>query len=78
MIRLFTSSAHPNRWVANSPETGWITFPAQPNGWELRQPAHGLDPVYLREVSLSLAAGTGLPDPHQPKHSRRRHYAEVA
>ena len=75
-MKLYTSTAHPNRWVAYSSETGWMVFPAQPNGWELRQPARGLDPVYLREVPLTLAAGTGLPEPRHPQ--RRRTFAKVA
>jgi hypothetical protein len=36
-------------------------FPARENGWELRQPARGLDPLHLREVPAKLARNTGFP-----------------
>jgi hypothetical protein len=36
-------------------------FPAQREGWHDRRPAHGIDPLHLREVPLRLAFNTGLP-----------------
>jgi hypothetical protein len=36
-------------------------FPARSNGWGARRPAHGIDPLHLREVPLRLAFNTGLP-----------------
>jgi hypothetical protein len=36
-------------------------FPARPDGWNARRPAHGIDPLHLREVPLRLAFNTGLP-----------------
>jgi hypothetical protein len=36
-------------------------FPARREGWHDRRPAHGIDPLYLREVPLRLAFNTGLP-----------------
>ena len=50
-----------------------MVFPAQENGWTLRRPARGLDPIHLREVPLSVADRTGLP---QTEHAEE--YAEVA
>jgi hypothetical protein len=59
-MKLYRNSRYPNRWYAYSVATGWIMFPAAPNGWEKREPARGVDPLYTREVSLKLAAGTGM------------------
>jgi hypothetical protein len=36
-------------------------FPAEPNGWTKREPARGVDPLYVREAPVSLAANTGIP-----------------
>jgi len=63
MIKLYISRLHPQQWIAYTPGTGWMVFPAQDNGWERRQPVRGLDPVHLREVALTAAARTGLPQP---------------
>jgi len=43
---------------------GWVVFPMMENGWAMRRPARGLDPVHLREVPIALAAGTGIPAIH--------------
>ena len=61
MIKLYRSSIHLDHWVAYSPATGWTMFPARPDGWNARRPAHGIDPLHLREVPLRLAFNTGLP-----------------
>ena len=67
MIKVFRDMEHPQTFVAEIPGTGWLRFPARENGWEQRQPARGLDPLHLREVPLSVAAGTGLtPKGHRP------------
>ena len=63
MIKLYRSAVHPNHWVAYVPGTGWVMFPAKENGWANRCPARGLDPVHLRQVSLSQAAQTGILEP---------------
>jgi hypothetical protein len=60
MIKLYTSMDHPREWVAYLPDAGWVVFPDGENGWEQRKPVHGLDPIHLRQVPLSLAARTGL------------------
>ncbi len=60
MIRLYRSAVHPKHWIAHIPGTGWLAFPAKENGWADHHPARGLDPLYLREVPLERAAGTGF------------------
>ena len=59
-MKLYRSAAHPRNWVAYVPGEGWVMFPARENGWAGRRAARGLDPLHLREVSLSLADNTGL------------------
>jgi len=61
MRRLYRSTLHKNSWVAYVNGAGWVMFPARENGWEMRQPARGLDPLYLREAPASLAADAGFP-----------------
>ncbi len=63
MIKLYRSAIHRNHWIANVPGTGWVMFPAKENGWEVRQPAKGLDPLYLRRVPSRMAAEAGFPQP---------------
>ena len=71
MIKLYASLDHPREWVAYVPESGWLAFPDNENGWEQRKPVRGLDPIHLREVPLRLAAGTGLePAPAQPVYQK--------
>lgn len=60
-MKLYRSRTYPDRWYAWSPATGWVMFPAVEGGWSKRQPARGVDPIYIREVPLSQAAGTGIP-----------------
>ena len=60
MLKLYRSATHSNYWIAYSAETGWIMFPAREDGWKERRPVRGLDPVHLREVSMKLAANTGV------------------
>jgi len=62
-MRLYRSAEHPARWVAFGPEIGWVIFPAEVGGWESRQPARGIDPLYLREVPLRMGFNTGIPGP---------------
>ena len=38
-MKLYRSNRFPTRWLAFSPETGWVVFPAEDNGWERRQAA---------------------------------------
>jgi len=70
MMKLYRSMEYPQMWIAYVPEAGWAMFPARENGWDERKPAHGLDPIHLREVPLSFAAKTGL--------KQQRHFAKVA
>jgi len=63
-MKLFRSKMYPQRWYAYSNSTGWVMFPAQPNGWEMRQPGRGIDPIDLRQVPNQLAANTGMPALH--------------
>jgi hypothetical protein len=60
MFKLYWSKQHPGRFIAHSPETGWVVFPDAPEGWAERKPVRGLDPVHLRQVPLSMAANAGL------------------
>jgi len=63
MIKLYHSAVHPKQWIAFVEGSGWVIFPAKENGWEMRQPARGLDPMYLRQVPLELADGCGVGAP---------------
>jgi len=36
-------------------------FPAEVDGWEKRQPARGVDPIYIREVPLRMGLNSGIP-----------------
>jgi hypothetical protein len=60
-MKLYRSRNYPARWFAFGPETGWVMFPAERNGWAKRQPARGIDPIDIREVPVSLGINTGLP-----------------
>jgi hypothetical protein len=62
-MKLYRSSLHRNQWIAHVPGAGWLVFPARENGWDLRSPARGLDPLYLREVPARLAVDAGFPQP---------------
>jgi hypothetical protein len=61
MRKLYRSALHQNHWVAYVSGCGWVVFPASENGWEMRKPARGLDPLYLREAPARLAADAGFP-----------------
>jgi hypothetical protein len=60
MPKLYQSAKHPQHWIAYLDGMGWTMFPAVENGWEKRQPARGVDPMHLRQVPMSFAAGTGM------------------
>jgi len=59
-MKLYRHNRYPNRWYAHSKVTGWVMFPAEPEGWLKREAARGVDPLYVREVPISLAANTGI------------------
>ena len=63
MIKLYRSSMHPKQWIAYVEGSGWVVFPARDNGWESRQSARGLDPVYLCQVPVQIAESAGIPEP---------------
>jgi hypothetical protein len=67
MPKLYRSSCHPRHWIAYVPDSGWLIFPLQPNGWTQRQPARGLDPMHLREVPPVLGVEAGLPVAAMPE-----------
>ena len=60
-MKLYRSRKYPTRWIAFAPETGWVMFPAEANGWARRQPARGVDPIDVREVPVKLAFEAGIP-----------------
>jgi hypothetical protein len=60
-MKLYRSAKHGTGWFAFAPEIGWVMFPAEVGGWTKRQPARGIDPLYVREVPLRLAFNTGIP-----------------
>jgi hypothetical protein len=60
-MKLFRSATHETRWFAFGASIGWVTFPAEVDGWQKRQPASGIDPLHLREVPLRLGFNTGFP-----------------
>ncbi|HEY1338177.1 MAG TPA: hypothetical protein VGF59_11740 [Bryobacteraceae bacterium] len=60
-MKLYRSKNYPSRWYAYSKSTGWVMFPAEPEGWQKRQPARGIDPIHIREVAIELALDTGIP-----------------
>jgi hypothetical protein len=61
-MRLFRSTINPARWFAFDAEIGWVMFPAEVGGWQKRQPARGVDPLYMREVPLRMGLNSGIPD----------------
>lgn len=66
MTKLYRSTIHDQYWVAYVPGQGWVSFPAKENGWDMRVPARGLDPLYLRQVPARMAAAAGFPQPGAP------------
>jgi hypothetical protein len=73
MTKLYQSAVHRNYWIAYVHGLGWTMFPARENGWELRQPARGLDPLHLREMPARCAVDAGF-----PLHGYEPELAEVA
>lgn len=73
MSKLYQSAVHSNYWIAYVQNLGWVMFPNGENGWEKRQPARGLDPLYLREMPLKSAVSAGFPE-----HGYEPELAEVA
>jgi len=60
-MQLYRSISDPTRWFAFGPETGWVAFPPEFNGWEERKPVAGISPDTLREVPLRMGFNTGIP-----------------
>ncbi len=61
MSRLYRSQDHDRHWVGYTPETGYVLFPAGPDGWSKRMPFRGMDPMKVREIPARLAFNTGFP-----------------
>ncbi len=61
MTRLYVSSDDHQHWIAYTPETGYVIFPAELDGWSKRKQYHGFDPIAIREVPTRLAFNTGFP-----------------
>ena len=59
-MKLYRSIKYPARWFAFSPETGWVMFPAEVDGWAKREAARGIDPLDVREVPIHLGVNTGI------------------
>jgi len=60
-MKLYRCINYPQRWYAHTALTGWVMFPAETGGWAKRQPARGIDPMYLREVPSHLGFPAGIP-----------------
>jgi hypothetical protein len=65
-MKLYSSKKHPKHWFAYGAETGWVTFPAEIDGWGKRQLARGMDPIDVREVPIRMGFNTGLPGAPSP------------
>ena len=61
MIKLYRDFLRPRNFVAYVSNAGWVSFPANENGWYHRAPARGLDPLHLREVPLHEGFAAGVP-----------------
>jgi hypothetical protein len=61
-MKLYRNVANPTEWFAFGPTIGWVTFPAEANGWQKRKPARGVDPLRIREVPIGMGFNTGIPD----------------
>jgi hypothetical protein len=59
MARLYWSAEHQSHWIGFTPESGYVIFPAEENGWGYRKPL--LDSLIIREVPSWLAFNTGFP-----------------
>lgn len=67
-MKLYRSRKTPNKWFAYSKTTGWVMFPIEPDGWQKRVPARGIDPIDIREVPVTLAREAGIPaEAHLPE-----------
>jgi hypothetical protein len=60
MPRLYRSPKDLQHWFVFDDSLGWVTFPAQVNGWESRRPIRTVGGLDLKEVPLSLSFHTGL------------------
>ena len=60
-MKLYRSISNPTRWFAFDPTEGWVMFPAETGGWQRREPARGMDPIEIREVSPCMGHNTGIP-----------------
>ena len=77
-MRLYRSIKYSTRWIAFSPETGWVMFPAELDGWEKREPARGVGPLDVMEVPLRLGVNTGINSAAVKSENSRAKLREVA
>ena len=61
MVKLYASVDDRQHWIGYTPETGYVIFPAEINGWGKRKPLRGFDPLRIREVPARLGFNTGFP-----------------
>jgi hypothetical protein len=60
-MTLYRSTKELNRWFAFDPLNGWLMFPAELNGWAMREPARIFDPKEMCAVPLRMGFRTGIP-----------------
>jgi hypothetical protein len=60
-MKLYRNTRITNSWFAFGPAVGWVMFPAEIDGWQLRQPARGANRMDMREVPLRMGFNTGIP-----------------
>ena len=61
MAKLYMSVDDSRYWIAYTPETGYVIFPAEIDGWNKRTQLRGFDPLRMREVPTKLGFNTGFP-----------------
>ena len=61
IARLFWSRDHDRHWIAYTPATGYVCFPAERDGWHKRRPVPTYGADELREIPARLAFNTGFP-----------------
>jgi hypothetical protein len=60
-MKLYRCATYSTQWFAFCRGIGWLTFPAEPGGWQKRKPAPGIDTTDLNEVPIRLGFNTGIP-----------------
>ena len=60
-MKLYRSTTDLTRWFAFAPTTGWVSFPAEIDGWRKRRSVSGVNRLVMREVPLRMGFNTGIP-----------------